>query len=67
MLHHGKRLQVLDGAVLLAWRRLAGGTLAAFLAASVRHFGTGDTGGGGVPALLRGGLPAAVPRGLNTR
>lgn len=36
-------------------------TLAAFLAASVWHFGTEDTGGSGWPALFRGGLPIAVP------
>jgi len=32
-----------------------------FLAASVWHFGTEDTGSRGLPALFRGGLPIAVP------
>ena len=47
--------------VLAAWRVAPEATLAAFLAASVWHFGTEDTGGGGLPALARGGLPVAVP------
>lgn len=51
----------LVGAVLLAWRWAPEVTLAAFLAASVWHFGTEDTGGSGWPALFRGGLPVAVP------
>lgn len=52
---------LLVGAVLLAWRWAPETTLAAFLAASVWHFGTEDTGGSGWPALFRGGLPVAVP------
>ena len=52
---------LLVGAVLLAWRSAPGVTLASFLAASVWHFGTEDTGQGGLPALFRGGLPIAVP------
>lgn len=52
---------LLVGAVLLAWRWAPEATLAAFLAASVWHFGTEDTGGVGMPALFRGGLPIAVP------
>jgi len=52
---------LLVGSVLLAWRWAPEPTLAAFLAASVWHFGTEDTGGGGGPALFRGGLPVAVP------
>ena len=52
---------LLVGSVLLAWRSAPEATLAAFLAASVWHFGTEDTGGGGWPALFRGGLPVAVP------
>ncbi len=52
---------LLVGTVLLAWRWAPEATLAAFLAASVWHFGTEDTGAGGLPALFRGGLPVAVP------
>ncbi len=52
---------LLVGAVLLAWRWAPEVTLAAFLAASVWHFGTEDTGGSGWPALFRGGLPVAAP------
>ncbi|MGI4940767.1 MAG: Brp/Blh family beta-carotene 15,15'-dioxygenase [Janthinobacterium lividum] len=52
---------LLVGAVLLAWHWAPEATLAAFLAASVWHFGTEDTGGSGWPALFRGGLPVAVP------
>ena len=52
---------LLVAAVLLAWRWAPEVTLAAFLAASVWHFGTEDTGAGGLPALFRGGLPIAVP------
>lgn len=52
---------LLVGSVLLAWRWAPEVTLAAFLAASVWHFGTEDTGGGGWTALFRGGLPVAVP------
>ena len=51
----------LVGAVLLAWRWAPEATLAAFLAASVWHFGTEDTDGGVWPVLFRGGLPVAVP------
>ena len=52
---------LLVGAVLLAWRWAPEATLATFLATSVWHFGTEDTGGRGLPALFRGGLPIAVP------
>ncbi len=52
---------VLVAAVLLAWRWAPEATLAAFLAASVWHFGTEDTGSRGLAALFRGGLPIAVP------
>ena len=52
---------LLVGSVLLAWRWAPEPTLAAFLVASVWHFGTEDAGGGGWPALFRGGLPVAVP------
>lgn len=52
---------LLVGAVLLAWRWAPEVTLATFLAASVCHFGTEDTGGIGWPALFRGELPVAVP------
>ena len=52
---------LLVGAVLLAWHWAPEATLALFLAASVWHFGTEDTGAGGLPALFRGGLPIAVP------
>lgn len=51
---------LLVGGVLLAWRWAPEATLAVFLAASVWHFGTEDTGGSGWPALFRGGLPIAV-------
>ncbi len=51
----------LVGAVLLAWRLTPEVSLAAFLAASVWHFGTEDTDGGVWPVLFRGGLPIAVP------
>ena len=52
---------LLVGFILLAWRVVPEATLAAFLLASVWHFGTEDTGGGGLPALAWGGLPIAVP------
>ncbi len=52
---------LLVGSVLLAWRWAPEATLAAFLAASAWHFGAEDAGGGGRPALFRGGLPVAVP------
>ena len=52
---------LLVGAVLLAWRWAPEATLASFLAASVWHFGTEDTGRGGLLALFRGGLPIAAP------
>lgn len=52
---------ILVGVVLLAWHWAPEATLAAFLAASVWHFGTEDTGGGGLQALFRGGLPICVP------
>lgn len=47
--------------VLIAWRMAPEPTLAAFLLASVWHFGTEDTGGGGLPAVACGGIPVAVP------
>ena len=52
---------LLVGSVLLAWSWMPVATLAAFLAASVWHFGTEDTGAVGWPALFRGGLPIAMP------
>jgi beta-carotene 15,15'-dioxygenase len=51
----------LVAAVLLAWQVMPLATLAGFLALSVWHFGTEETGGGGLPALVRGGLPIALP------
>lgn len=47
--------------VLLAWRLAPEATLAAFLAVSVWHFGTEETGGGGLATLAHGGIPVAVP------
>lgn len=48
--------------VMVAWRLAPIGTLAAFLAASVWHFGKEDAAGGDVlEALFRGGLPIALP------
>lgn len=47
--------------VLLAWRLTPEATLAAFLALSVWHFGTEETGDGGLSALAHGGLPIALP------
>lgn len=48
--------------VLLAWHVAPVSTLAAFLAASVWHFGTEDAKPGAhLEALVRGGLPIAVP------
>lgn len=48
--------------VLLAWHLAPVSTLAAFLAASVWHFGTEDAETGAhLEALMRGGLPIAVP------
>lgn len=52
----------LAGAVLLAWQVAPLATLAAFLAVSVLHFGTEDAGPGRpIEALMRGGLPIALP------
>ena len=52
----------LSAAVLLAWRAVPEATLAAFLAASVLHFGAEDAGPGRfLEALARGGLPIALP------
>lgn len=52
----------LAGAVLLAWQLAPLATLAAFLAISVLHFGTEDAGPGRpFEALVRGGLPVALP------
>lgn len=48
--------------VLLAWHLAPVATLAAFLAASVWHFGTEDAGPGAYfEAVIRGGLPIAAP------
>ncbi len=47
--------------VLAAWHVVPGPTLAAFLVASVWHFGTEDSGAGGLPALAQGGIPIALP------
>ena len=52
----------LAGAVLLAWQLAPLATLAGFLAISVLHFGTEDAGPGRpFEALVRGGLPVALP------
>ncbi len=52
----------LSALVLLAWRWAPGLTLAAFLAASVWHFGTEDADDGdGLEVIVRGGLPIAMP------
>ncbi|WP_279358444.1 Brp/Blh family beta-carotene 15,15'-dioxygenase [Methylobacterium indicum] len=52
----------LTAAVLAAWRLAPGATLAGFLALSVLHFGREDAGPGRpVEALVRGGLPIALP------
>ena len=51
----------LVAAVLLAWRLAPMATLAAFLAASIWHFGTEDAGKSPLAAVARGGLPVAVP------
>jgi len=47
--------------VLLAWHLAPVPTLAAFLAASVWHFGSEDAPGTRLEAVVRGGLPIAVP------
>ena len=48
--------------VLLAWQAAPLATLAGFLALSVLHFGEEDAGPGQpVEALVRGGLPIALP------
>ncbi len=52
---------LLVGSVLLAWHWAPEATLAAFLAASVWHFGSEDTSGDVLAALTFGGLPVAVP------
>ena len=52
----------LAGGVLLAWQLMPLATLAAFLAVSVLHFGAEDAGPGRpFEALVRGGLPVALP------
>ncbi|WP_298951489.1 Brp/Blh family beta-carotene 15,15'-dioxygenase [uncultured Methylobacterium sp.] len=52
----------LSGLVLLAWQVVPAATLAGFLALSVFHFGEEDAGPGRpVEALVRGGLPIALP------
>ncbi|OAS25905.1 hypothetical protein A5481_07665 [Methylobacterium platani] len=52
----------LTATVLVAWRWVPDPTLAGFLALSVLHFGTEDAGPGRpVEALVRGGLPIALP------
>ena len=52
---------VLFALVLVAWHLAPVPTLAAFLAASVWHFGLEDAPGTRLEALVRGGLPIAVP------
>jgi len=47
--------------VLVAWRLAPEASLAGFLALSVWHFGSEETGEGGLPAIARGGLPIALP------
>ncbi|TNC11077.1 hypothetical protein FF100_20980 [Methylobacterium terricola] len=52
----------LTAAVLVAWRVAPDATLAGFLGLSVLHFGYEDAGPGRpVEALVRGGLPIALP------
>ncbi|MEE7451456.1 hypothetical protein MRF4_28845 [Methylobacterium radiotolerans] len=52
----------LSALVLLAWQIVPLATLAAFLAVSVLHFGREDAGPGRpIEALVRGGLPIALP------
>ena len=51
----------LSGLVLLAWHLAPEPTLAAFLAASVWHFGSEDAPGAYLDAMVRGGLPIAIP------
>lgn len=52
----------LTAAVLVAWRLAPEATLAGFLGLSVVHFGHEDAGPGRpVEALVRGGLPIALP------
>lgn len=52
----------LSALVLLAWHRVPGPTLAAFLMASVWHFGTEDAeAGDGLGVIVQGGLPIAMP------
>ncbi len=52
----------LTAAVLIAWRLAPGTTLAGFLGLSVLHFGREDAGPGRpIEALVRGGLPVALP------
>lgn len=51
----------LSGLVLLAWHLAPEPTLAAFLAASVWHFGSEDAPGACLEAVVRGGLPIAIP------
>ncbi|SFU94690.1 beta-carotene 15,15'-monooxygenase, Brp/Blh family [Methylobacterium sp. 174MFSha1.1] len=52
----------LTAAVLIVWRLAPDLTLAAFLGLSVLHFGREDAGPGRpVEALVRGGLPIALP------
>ncbi len=51
----------LSACVLAAWRIAPMPTLAGFLAASVWHFGTEDAGPRPLEALVRGGLPVALP------
>jgi Brp/Blh family beta-carotene 15,15'-monooxygenase len=52
----------LTATVLVAWRLIPEATLAGFLGLSVLHFGQEDAGPGRpVEALVRGGLPIALP------
>jgi len=47
--------------VLIAWRLAPMATLAAFLVASVWHFGSEDAGPDPLEAITRGGVPIALP------
>ena len=51
----------LSACVLLAWRAAPLATLAGFLAVSVWHFGAEDAGPHPLEAMVRGGLPVALP------
>ncbi len=51
----------LSAGVMLAWHAAPILTLAAFLAASVWHFGQEDAGPEALASIARGGLPVAIP------